>query len=151
MARPNAASTSGRLEIAQKLLLAPFGLTESHLRRALGEITSHGADDADLYFSVISLGEILNGITVLPVSKRRDGLQEWLDGTLRPWFEGRILPVTAPIAERFVLSGEFRWEGNQIKIADGLIVATALYHGLTIVTRNVKDFSGLGAMVFNPW
>ena len=48
--RPNAASTSGRLEIAQKLLLAPFGLTEAHLRRALGEITSHGADDADLYF-----------------------------------------------------------------------------------------------------
>ena len=49
-ARPNAASTAGRLEIAQKLLLAPFGLTEAHLRRALGEITSHGADDADLYF-----------------------------------------------------------------------------------------------------
>ena len=49
-ARPNAISTAGRLEIAQKLLLAPFGLTEAHLRRALGEITSHGADDADLYF-----------------------------------------------------------------------------------------------------
>jgi len=39
-----------RLEIAQKLLLSPFGLTEAHLSRALGEITSHGADDADLYF-----------------------------------------------------------------------------------------------------
>ena len=50
LARPTAVSTSGRLEIAQKLLLAPFGLTEAHLRRALGEITSHGADDADLYF-----------------------------------------------------------------------------------------------------
>ena len=49
-ARPNATSTAGRLEIAQKLLLAPFGLTEAHLRRALVEITSHGADDADLYF-----------------------------------------------------------------------------------------------------
>lgn len=48
--RPTAASTSERLEIAQKLLLAPFGLTEAHLSRALGEITSHGADDADLYF-----------------------------------------------------------------------------------------------------
>ena len=48
--RPTALSTSGRLEIAQKLLLAPFGLTEAHLSRALGEITSHGADDADLYF-----------------------------------------------------------------------------------------------------
>lgn len=48
--RPTAASTSERLEIAQKLLLAPFGLTEAHLSRALGEITSHDADDADLYF-----------------------------------------------------------------------------------------------------
>lgn len=57
------------------------------------------ANDEELHFSVISLGEILRGIAVLPVSKRRDGLQEWLDGTLRPWFDGRMLPVTAPIAE----------------------------------------------------
>jgi hypothetical protein len=64
------------------------------------------ANNAELYFSVISLGEILKGITVLPASKRRDGLQEWLDGTLRPWFEGRILPVTAPIAERWAFSPE---------------------------------------------
>jgi TldD protein len=49
-AKPTAESTSGRLEIAEKLLLAPFGLTQKHLSRALGEITSHGADDADLYF-----------------------------------------------------------------------------------------------------
>lgn len=84
--------------------------------------------------------------------KRRDGLQEWLDATLRPWFEGRILPVTAPIAERWgVLSGECRSQGKQVKVADGLIVATALQHKLTIVTRNVKDFAGLGATVLNPW
>ncbi|WP_457281079.1 metalloprotease TldD [Polaromonas sp. P5_D5] len=49
-ARPTTESTSGRLEIAEKLLLEPFGLTQAHLSRALGEITSHGADDADLYF-----------------------------------------------------------------------------------------------------
>lgn len=48
--RPNADATSERLDIAQKLLLAPFGLTEADLGRALGEISSHGADDADLYF-----------------------------------------------------------------------------------------------------
>ena len=50
LVRPTAASTSGRLDIARQLLLEPFGLTEAHLGRALGEITSHGADDADLYF-----------------------------------------------------------------------------------------------------
>jgi toxin FitB len=110
------------------------------------------ANDEELHFSVISLGEILKGITVLPVSKRRDGLQEWLDGTLRPWFEGRILPVTTPISERWgVLTGKCRLQGKQIKVADGLIVATALHHNLTIVTRNVKDFAGLGVPVLNPW
>ena len=48
--RPTTVSTSGRLEVAQKLLLTPFGLTEAHLAKALSEITSKGADDADLYF-----------------------------------------------------------------------------------------------------
>jgi predicted nucleic acid-binding protein len=60
--------------------------------------------------------------------------------------------VTGPIAERWgVLSGECRLRGKQVKVADGLIVATALHHGLTIVTRNVKDFAGFGVMVLNPW
>ena len=72
--------------------------------------------------------------------------------TWRSWFEGRILPVTAPIAERWgVLSGERRIQGKQIKVADGLIVATALHHKLTIVTRNVRDFAGLGVALLNPW
>jgi predicted nucleic acid-binding protein len=101
------------------------------------------ANDEELYLSVVSLGEVVKGITVLPDSKRRAGLQEWLDHTLRPWFEGRILPVTAPIAERWgALSGEQRLKGRDVKVADGLIVATALYHDLAIVTRNVKDFTG---------
>ena len=110
------------------------------------------ANDEELYFSAISLGEILRGITVLPLSKRRDGLQEWLDFTLRPWFEGRILPVTVPIAEGWgILSGERRLKGRPLKVADGLIAATALHHNLTIVTRNVRDFTGLGATLLNPW
>jgi predicted nucleic acid-binding protein len=87
-----------------------------------------------------------------PASKHRAGLQEWLDGALRPWFEDRILPVTAPIAERWgILPGKCRLQGRQVKVADGLIVATALHHQLTIVTRNVKDFTGLGAALLNPW
>ncbi|MHB1199331.1 MAG: metalloprotease TldD [Polaromonas sp.] len=49
-ARPGTESTSARLAVAQKLLLAPFGLTEAHVSRALAEITSRGVDDADLYF-----------------------------------------------------------------------------------------------------
>src|SRR5271168_4025082 len=80
------------------------------------------ADDSQLFFSVISLGEILKGIASLPASRRRKGLQEWLDETLRPWFEGRILPVNEPVAERCgLLSGGSSLRGRLLKVADGLI------------------------------
>ncbi len=110
------------------------------------------ADDDQLYFSVVSLGEVLKGVTLLSESKRRSQLQQWLDETLRPWFEGRILPVNQPIAERWgVLAGQCRLRGRQLKVMDGFIAATALEHDLTVVTRNVKDFAGLGVALFNPW
>ena len=110
------------------------------------------ADDDQLFFSVVSLGEIFKGLTILPESKRRQQLQRWIDETLRPWFEGRILPVSEPIAERWgILAGECQLKGRPLKVADGLIAATALEHGLTVVTRNVKDFSDLNVRVFNPW
>lgn len=110
------------------------------------------ADDDGLYFSVVSLGEILKGVTILPEGKRRSELQSWLDEVLRPWFQGRILPVSESIAERWgVLSGQCRLKGRPLKVADGFIAATALEHGLTLVTRNVKDFADLGVTVFNPW
>jgi predicted nucleic acid-binding protein len=110
------------------------------------------ADDDQLYFSVVSLGEILKGVTLLSESRRRSQLQQWLDGTLRPWFEGRILPVDQPVAERWgVLAGQCQMKGRLLKVVDGLIAATALEHDLTVVTRNVKDFAGLGVTVFNPW
>ena len=110
------------------------------------------ADDDQLYFSVVSLGEILKGVTLLSESKRRRLLQKWLDKTLRPWFEDRILPVNQPIAERWgVLAGKCQMKGRPLKVVDGLIAATALEHELTVVTRNVKDFAGLGVTVFNPW
>lgn len=57
------------------------------------------ADDEKLFFSVVSLGEIFKGLTILPESKRRLQLQRWIDETLCPWFEGRILPVSEPIAK----------------------------------------------------
>jgi predicted nucleic acid-binding protein len=110
------------------------------------------ADDDQLYFSVVSLGEILKGVTLLVESKRRGRLQSWLDETLRPWFEGRILPVSQPIAERWsVLAGQCQIKGRPLTVVDGFIAATALEHDLTVVTRNVKDFAGLGVTVFNPW
>jgi predicted nucleic acid-binding protein len=78
-------------------------------------------------------------------------LQQWLDHTLRPWFAGRILPVTQPIAERLgKLAGE-RDSKATLPFGDGLIAATALEHDLFIVTRNVRDFADLGLTIINPW
>lgn len=101
---------------------------------------------------MISLGEIFKGIACLPPSKRRSGLQEWVENTLKPWFEDRILPVTEPIAERWGrLAGECKLKGRPLKVGDGLIAVTAIEHDLVVVTRNVKDFAGLGVQLFNPW
>ena len=76
----------------------------------------------------------------------------WLDDQVLPAFAGRILPVTEPIAERMGRwAGEGETRGRTIRIADGLIAATALEHDLTLVTRNVKDFAGFGVPILNPW
>jgi toxin FitB len=110
------------------------------------------ADDEQLFLSVVSLGEIFKGLTILPPSKRRHELQQWIEEVLRPWFNGRILPVNEHIAERWgILAGECQRKGRGLTMADGLIAATALEHDLTVVTRNVRDFAGLGAEAFNPW
>jgi predicted nucleic acid-binding protein len=60
--------------------------------------------------------------------------------------------VTEPISERWgILTGERHLKGRPLSVGDGLIAATALEHDLTVVTRNVKHFRGLGVGVFNPW
>lgn len=60
--------------------------------------------------------------------------------------------MTESISERWgMLTGECQWKGRPLKMADGLIAATALEHHLTLVTRNVRDFEGLGLDILNPW
>ena len=105
-----------------------------------------------MHVSVMTLTEICHGIARLPQSKQRRELQEWLDDVLRPWFAERVLPITELIAERCgTLMGEHQTKGRKIPLADAMIAATALEHGLIMVTRNVKHFEGLGLTVMNPW
>jgi len=105
-----------------------------------------------IYLSVLTLGEIRKGVASLPAGKRRRLLEEWIEDTLRPWFANRILPVTEEIVERWGLLGaEAKRRGAVLAVVDGLIAATALEHDLTVLTRNVSDFSGTGVTIVNPW
>jgi predicted nucleic acid-binding protein len=79
-------------------------------------------------------------------------LQDWLDIDVRSWFAKRILPVTEAVAERWgYLASAAKQRGLTVAVVDGVIVAPALHHDLTLVTRNVKDFAGLGIQILNPW
>jgi predicted nucleic acid-binding protein len=92
------------------------------------------------------------GIDLLPPTQKRDALQNWLEVDVRSWYAGRILPVTESIAERWGhLAARAKQRGVTVKVLDAVIAATALEHGLTLVTRNVRDFAGLGVDLRNPW
>jgi predicted nucleic acid-binding protein len=106
-----------------------------------------------LYVSVVTMGELRRGITLLAErSPRRTELERMILEKVPSWFQDRILPVTRSIAEQWgVLDGERQLAGRPLNIADGMIAATALEHGLTLVTRNVKDFADLGLTLLNPW
>jgi toxin FitB len=110
------------------------------------------ADESLLYLSVLTLGEIRKGIAGLPQSKRRTHLETWLELELQARFSGRILPVDAPIADRWgLVAAEARRDGKPLSAIDGLLAATALHHNLTIVSRNVGDFETTHVPTLNPW
>jgi predicted nucleic acid-binding protein len=109
------------------------------------------ADTDSLYISVLTLGEIRFGVELLPRSKRRTQLEQWLDRDVPEWFEGRILPVDQSISQRWgLLRAQAQMKGRPLSVIDALLAATALQHNLTIVSRNVGDFSVVGLVVVNP-
>ncbi len=103
---------------------------------------------ADLYLGVVTVGEVERGIAreqVRDPSFARQ-LTVWL-ARLLTWYDNRVLPVDVPPARRWGrLSGALGHES-----ADLLIAATALEHGLTVVTRNVRHFEPTGVPVLNPF
>jgi predicted nucleic acid-binding protein len=107
--------------------------------------------EESLFASVLTFAEIRRGIELLPAGKRRTQLEQWQDDVVAS-FEMRLLPVTKAIADRWaVLSAQTQRKGIALANIDGLIAATALEHDLTLVTRNVKDFTGVEVPLFNPW
>lgn len=107
------------------------------------------APTARLFLSVITVMEIEMGVLGM---ERRDPaqgavLRTWLNGQVLPTFEGRVLAVDTPVA--------LRCAGLHIpdprSERDALIAATALVHGMTVVTRNLAGFEPTGVPLLNPW
>ena len=102
-----------------------------------------------LFLSVLTLGELRKGIDSLADAKRRLKLLDWLETELPLFFAGRILSIDEGVADRW---GQLMASaGRPIPAIDSLLGATAAHHGLTMVTRNSKDFKNLGLEVLNPW
>jgi toxin FitB len=110
------------------------------------------ADESLLYLSVLTLDEIKKGVVALPQSRRRSRLETWLEIELQARFSGRILPIDVAVADRGGLLAESaKTNGRPLSTIDGLLAATAIHHNLTIVSRNVSDFSRVPVQVLNPW
>ncbi len=108
--------------------------------------------ESQLYLSVLTLGALRKGVERLQDGRKRVRLTNWLDGELKPRFVGRLLSVDEDVAERWgMVCAQANASGVAVPVVDGLIAATALVHGLTVVTRNVSDIQASGALVFNPW
>jgi predicted nucleic acid-binding protein len=103
---------------------------------------------ADLYLSALTVGEMRKGIEAIRQRDERTAevLEAWL-GEVVATFSDRILPVDEGIAEQW---GRFNVP-NPLPVVDSLLAATASVHGLTLVTRNVKDVERTGVTCLNPF
>jgi predicted nucleic acid-binding protein len=109
-------------------------------------------DEEGAFLSVISIAELRRGVERLGEGRRRLRLEKWLADDLVDRFMGRILPVDVPVASAWArISVRGTRSGRTVDPVDCFLVATADVHGLTLATRNVGDFGGLGVDVFNPW
>jgi len=110
------------------------------------------SDEDRLFLSVVTLTELRYGVERLAAGRRQRQLDAWLSDELPLRFEGRMLPVDAAIAEgggRLMALSEAA--GRPIGTADAFIAATARMRSLTLVTRNVSDFTRVLEAVVSPW
>ena len=127
--------------VVLELRRAKTGQADAGLAAWAGGVTRHS-----LFLSALTLMELHNGATLLSKRDAAAGAarQAWIDNQVMPAFDGRILPVDAAVVRR-------RAQLPHANPRDGLLVATALEHGLTLVTRNVAAFKAGRVKVFNPW
>ena len=107
--------------------------------------------DEDLFVSVITLGEIAQGVALADPGKKRDHYARYLQ-SMEQDFDHRVVPVDTETAQIWgKLAGLHRKKGRALSVPDGLIAATTIRHGFHLLTRNIKDFEETGALLVNPW
>ena len=105
-----------------------------------------------LYVSVVTFAEIRFGIELLKDTGRRVELSEWLEHKLRPMFEGRVLHLDEEVLLKWrLLVEDGRKSGHTFAEPDLFIAATALHHGLTMVSRDRREYEKANVPVVNPW
>jgi toxin FitB len=105
-----------------------------------------------LFVSVVTFAEIRFGIELLNDMTRRMELNDWLVHKLRPMFDERVLEITEDIMLKWrLLVEDGRKSGHTFSQPDLIIAATALHHGLTIVSRDTTEYEMANVPVFNPW
>ncbi len=119
--------------------------------RAAPEVVAwlKSTDPSTTFISAMSLFELELGVVRV---ERRDpaqgeSLRNWLDHIVKPGFAGRVLAMDSAVA----VACAAMHVPNPVSERDGWIAATALAHGLTVVTRNVADFEATGVLILNPW
>ena len=109
-------------------------------------------DEAMLFLSAITIGEIKNGVEALPDSHRKNDLLVWLNEGVINRFGERILTLDT---QTMLVWGGLRARTNKtgatMALFDSLIAATALRSNLMVATRNTSDFIASGVQLINPW
>ena len=135
-------------------LLDTNALSELRRRRPAEKVVAFVASQPleSLHISAVTLGEIRFGIELVADAGRRAELNDWLTHKVRPMFAQRVLPVSEDITFKWrLLVEEGRKSGHTFSQPDLIIGATALEHGLTVVSRDTADYEKGRVPVLNPW
>ncbi len=106
----------------------------------------------DLWLTAVVAAELMSGVARLPEGARRQQLAHGVAAMLEQDFAGQVLAFDLASASVYAdLVAQRERSGKPIGMADAQIAATCLVHQATLVTRNLKDFEGLGLTLINPW
>jgi len=106
-------------------------------------------DRNEVFISVVTIGETVYGFQRMPEGKRKARLSDWFETDFMEWIQNRVIPISETIMREWA---RIMATSRPLPKMDSLIAATAITAGATLVTRNIKDFTGVaGLKLANPW